>query len=348
MKKIVIILLFFVFIFTNCSSTDGVIKKSDNYNSLYNGEIDGIQEDKLKQAEENFYKGDYSKSLEIYNDILPEFVASDSQEFVVHTLFLIATCLLKKRDYEKAFDIYKKIESRVKLNFEGKEFKYFKSLYMIELGNLFIHSNLAPSNHYKLALLKKGLELAEDNESRYLLMKAYRNLGFYYLTLIEKTKKIDWTKEENPLDEIYERSLTYLKRAFILSNKSRNVYVLADSAYYLGRLYYQKSKYNSALENYAMAYRLYNYLKSGFYFQQSKVLIKIGEVFEKSKDLKTAFRYYKRANEMINLNENLEEIEKKEIQKIISEKVNLIETKLPDLKTYKIPKLHLPQLPKKK
>ncbi|PKL14853.1 MAG: hypothetical protein CVV50_02215 [Spirochaetae bacterium HGW-Spirochaetae-6] len=324
MKKILSCL--FVLFLLGCTSK--LVQKEAQFTNLYNSEIDGIQEDKLKQAEDNFYRGNYTRSLELYNDLLPEFLASDSQEFVINTMFLISSCYTQLGDFSRALAMLQKINERVSVIFEHTELSYYRTLSAIETSNLMLLSGNFPTPEYLKGFLQYSFRLALQQDNRFLLMKAHLNQATYLL------KKAPPLTEKNEAtlalrDEILEQAEDAVKDAFNIANSNRSVNYLSRSAFLLGQIHLARQNYADALETFFIAYRLYRL--NTFFVQQAKTLLEISEVFYALKNYNKAFNYAIRAYEMIFSSTSLESSLKERYLKDIQGKIEKIKSKAPYL-----------------
>ncbi|HCL56552.1 MAG TPA: hypothetical protein DHW82_06030 [Spirochaetia bacterium] len=310
MKKFYAFFLFLLFFTLQCSAPQKT-KKTESVINLFNHEINGLQEDKLRQASDFFYNGSSSKSLEIYNDLLNSFMSADNQEAVVNTFFLIANNLTSQKRFNDALRVLQINGKRISLMFEPSKIKkYYKTLYMLEMSYLLLESNLA-SSEYTEGFLKHSLLMASELENNYLTMKAFKNLGVYhlnrfYLLSSEPGKDPQKTETDIKTSSLIEvgLSIEYLQKAFAIANKVRNLIILAQTAAFLGQAYSLLDNYNLAFENYTIAYKLYQV--NSYFFQQALVLNQMGNLSRKTDDYLSALRYYKRAEEIISKNETIE------------------------------------------
>lgn len=324
MKKILACLS--VFLFFSCTSK--LVQKEAQFTNLYNNEIDGIQEDKLKQAEENYYQGNFTRSLELYNDLLPEFLAADSQEFVLNTMFLISSCYTQLGDFPRSLAMLQKINERISVIFEHNEKEYYRTLSAIEMSSLMLTEGRFPSPEYLKGFLQYSFRLATRLGNRFLLMKAQLNLAAYLLKSAPPLVKND---EEKAMarEEILEQAEEAVKDAFNIANSNRSVNYLSRAAFLLGQIHLAQQNYADALETFFIAYRLFRL--NNFFVQQAKTLLEISEVFFSLKNYNKAFNYAIRAHEMVFSSSSLESSLKERYLKNIQGQIEKIRNKAPYL-----------------
>lgn len=316
MKRIAIVLL--TLLSLACYSPQE-IKKKETLTTLFNQKIDGIQENKLRQASELFYSGSYSKSYEIYRDLLENFLAIDNQEAVINTYFLLINNLIAMEKYDEAMKLFNMIISRITVIFDSsKEKNYYTTLYMIEVGNWMLENPNSPFfDDFVEGFLNHTLFLSIKNQSIFLLMRAYRNMGYYYF-----------------LKKNYQEANNFLSKAFDIANKSRNIMFLAQCASLIAKNFMEQEDFSSAVDYFIIAYRLYQ--MENRYYQQALILVDLGLLFEKMKDDRGAFRYYQRAFEIIQKSETIEETIKIKRLSFLSQKITRILNDNPTLKQLKI------------
>ena len=163
MKKLFALFAGLLFILSACGKSESAIQKKETYINLFNTQMDGIQSDQLKQANESFYNGNYARSLEIYNNILNDFITSDTQESIINTLFLISASLIKLQRYQESLDVLNLVIKRINLFMDkSREKNYYQTFHLVEMGNLLIESNLSPSEEYTEGILKHALKNAYE------------------------------------------------------------------------------------------------------------------------------------------------------------------------------------------
>lgn len=306
MKKLFTLFAGLLFILSACGKSESAIQKKETYVNLFNTQMDGIQSDQLKQANESFYNGNYSRSLEIYSNILNDFIVSDNQEAIINSLFLISASLIKLQRYQESFETLNTVGKRITLFLDkSKEKNYYRTFHLVEMGNLLIESNLSPSEEYTEGILKHALKEAYDIGNKYLIAKSYRNLGYFYLL----KKEIDLAEYN-------------LKRALALANKSQNINFLAQTIHLMAKLYMEKGNYTEALDHLVTGYKVYQL--NSYFFQQATLLITIGDLYNRINDPQKAFRYYKRAFEMISKNTAIEEKTKAQYLNPLEKKIELL------------------------
>lgn len=280
MKKTVILLIIILSFLSACRGKQEMLQNRESYTNLFNDAVDGIQEEKLQQAREGFFHGNFSRSLEIYRDLLPGFIASDNQEAVMNILFYIASSQIELGRYDLAKKTLQASLFRISLMMDSSsKKKEYLVLYMLEMGELLTTHIQHEDAGEVLGFLKHCFYQASLLGSNYLQMRAYKNLGAYFVAL----KK--WSlAEEN------------LNLAFIMANKLRRKHFFVQSALFLARVYRGKKNYSAALEKLVQAYRVYQ--KDGYYYRQALTLKEIGKVFLEAKYPGLALRYFQRAYEM--------------------------------------------------
>ncbi len=299
----------------SCSGSENTIKAKETYINLFNTQITGMQEDKLRQGLENYYQGNYSFCIEIYKELIPSFVAQDHQEAVINSLFLLGSSLIKVDKVQQAIEVYGLATLRLNLMVEKSKTKqYYTSLYFVEMGEALLASRLLAPDYFVQSFLFHGLKEAEKSQSQYLQARAYKNLGNFFLTLEDKEEQ--------------GKARSYFLAAFFLSKKIQNSVLMAQISTALGRDCAKQKEYTEALEHYMLAYRIYQIKQ--YYFRQALVLSEIGGLYEKVAEYKRALSFYQRSFEMIMHSERIENNIKQKHYNRLHSKLIAIKSKIPD------------------
>ena len=137
------------------------IQTKNTYINLFNTQMDGMQEDKLRQALESYYYGNYSFCVEVYRELIPSFAAKDHQEAVINSLFLLGTSFLKLGKTAQAMDVYRLASVRVSLMLEKSALRqYYYGLYFAEMGEALLERIVVFADFKKVFC---GLEKLESS-----------------------------------------------------------------------------------------------------------------------------------------------------------------------------------------
>lgn len=306
-----------IFFIASCSGSESAIKAKETYINLFNTQITGMQEDKLRQGLENYYQGNYSFCIEIYKELIPSFLAQDHQEAVINSLFLLGSSYVKKEKYLKAIETYRLAALRLNLMVEKSKTKqYYVSLYFVEMGEVFLKKRTLVYEEFLQSFLIHGLKETEKSQSQYLQARAYRNLGKFFFTLEGK-------KEQG-------KARSYFLAAFFLSKKIQNSVLMAQISTALGRDCAKQKEYTEALEYYMVAYRIYQIRQ--YYFRQALILAEIGALYEKVREYKRALSFYQRSFEIIMHSERIENDVKQKYYNRLHNKITELKSKIPDYK----------------
>jgi tetratricopeptide (TPR) repeat protein len=178
-------------------------------------------------------------------------------------------------------------------------------------------SSYSPSDDFTEGTLRHALLLSNTGtkNTNFLFMKAFKNLGYFYLQ-----KKEFEAAEEN------------LNKSLLIANKLKNVNFVAQLNFLLGKLYAQMDNYSKALEFYIISYKFYQF--NNFFYQQALVLMEIGVIYSLNQDYNNALKYFVRTYEVITANDNIEDSVKSAHITELKSKIAFLMPKVADFKQF--------------
>jgi len=313
MNKKLIVYIIILISFISCSSNK-TIKKNISISEINNYSITGLQEDKLRQANDLFYKGGFYSAIEIYNSLLESFMASDNQIAVINLILLIAETYIEAMNYEKALETLEIAKNR--LNFiivkTANKDKY-TALYMNTLSKLMLYYDKPSFKEIKEGLLNHSLILAKMIKDSNILMKSYINLGQYYMNQKE-----------------FDLALENFEKALYLANYTGKKYSYAILCEIIGKIYVEKQDFKKAEKYFITAYNILS--NNNYNFSLGRLLITIGDFLIKANNVDLAISFYNRGYEIISSNEETDKNIKDYYLKSTENKLNNLNIKVLNLR----------------
>jgi len=304
MKKFLFLIL--ILSLYACSSSK-IIKKDITLPELTNYSISGIQEDKIRQANDSFYRGSFNQAIEVYKSLIDSFMAIDNQDAIFNLLIIISDTYIESMNYQKAIETLQAAKNRLNFILIKTKNKYkYEAMYLTTLSRLLVMYEDKELKEIKSGIILHSLLVSKQIKDPNILIKTYTNMGFYYLS----TNEID-------------KALEYFEKALILSNYTGKKYSYAYSCEMIGLIHTFKENFESASDYFITAYNLY--ASYNYSFPIARLLIKIADLLVKQQDLFLAYSFYNRAQEIFKMSEEIDTEIKNVYLKILENKIISLE-----------------------